>query len=71
MLWKTKYQASQDPNPVGLFFEIQASKGHDDYGSTWRQNDLDVVSGKEFKELLKDNNIILTGWKQICDLMNK
>ena len=52
--------------------EMQAiSKGHDDYGSTWRQNDLDLVSSKEFKQLLKDNNIILIGWKQISDLLNK
>jgi chitin disaccharide deacetylase len=51
--------------------EMQAiSKGHDDYGSAWRQQDLDVVSSPEFKNLLKTNNIILIGWKQIRDLMN-
>jgi predicted glycoside hydrolase/deacetylase ChbG (UPF0249 family) len=52
--------------------EMQAiSKGHDDYGSTWRQNDLDLVSSKEFRDLLTANHIILIGWKQISDLMNK
>jgi chitin disaccharide deacetylase len=51
--------------------EMQAiSKGHDDYGSAWRQHDLDLVSSPEFKELLKTNHIILIGWKQIRDLMN-
>jgi chitin disaccharide deacetylase len=51
--------------------EMQAiSKGHDDYGSAWRQNDLDLVSSAEFQNLLKSNNIILIGWKQIRDLMN-
>ncbi len=51
--------------------EMQAiSKGHDDYGSAWRQNDLDLISSTEFKDLLKSNNIILIGWKQIRDLMN-
>lgn len=51
--------------------EMQAiSKGHDDYGSAWRQNDLDLVSSPEFRDLLKANNIILIGWKQIRDLMN-
>ena len=51
--------------------EMQAiTKGHDDYGSAWRQNDLDLVSSKEFKDLLKNNHIILIGWKQIRDLMN-
>jgi len=51
--------------------EMQAiSKGHDDYGSAWRQHDLDLVSSPEFKELLKSNHIILIGWRQIRDLMN-
>ncbi len=51
--------------------EMQAiSKGHTDYGSAWRQHDLDLVSGPEFKELLKTNHIILIGWRQIRDLMN-
>jgi chitin disaccharide deacetylase len=51
--------------------EMQAiSKGHDDYGSAWRQHDLDLVSSPEFKDLLKANHIILIGWKQIRDLMN-
>ena len=51
--------------------EMQAiSKGHNDYGSAWRQQDLDLVSGSEFKELLKTNHIILIGWRQIRDLMN-
>jgi predicted glycoside hydrolase/deacetylase ChbG (UPF0249 family) len=51
--------------------EMQAiSKGHDDYGSAWRQHDLDLVSSAEFRDLLKSNHIILIGWKQIRDLMN-
>lgn len=52
--------------------EMEAvSKGHEDYGAGWRQKDLDLVLSKEFKDLLKANNVILTGWKQIRDLMNK
>jgi hypothetical protein len=51
--------------------EMQAiSKGHDDYGSAWRQQDLDLVTSKEFKDLLKTNNIILIGWRQVRDVMN-
>jgi hypothetical protein len=51
--------------------EMQAiTKGHNDYGSTWRQHDLDLISSPEFKELLITNHIILIGWKQIRDLMN-
>jgi chitin disaccharide deacetylase len=47
------------------------TKGHDDYGSAWRQNDLDVVSSPEFRSLLKKNNVILIGWKQVRDVMNQ
>jgi chitin disaccharide deacetylase len=51
--------------------EMQAiCKGHDDYGSAWRQHDLDLVSDPEFKNLLKKNNIILIGWKQVKDAMD-
>jgi predicted glycoside hydrolase/deacetylase ChbG (UPF0249 family) len=50
--------------------EMEAiSKGHDAYGAAWRQHDLDLVSDTEFKALLKKDNIILIGWKQIRDLM--
>lgn len=45
------------------------SKGHDDYGSAWRQHDLDLVLSSEFKDILKSNNIILITWRQIKDLM--
>jgi predicted glycoside hydrolase/deacetylase ChbG (UPF0249 family) len=51
--------------------EMQAiTKGHDDYGSAWRQHDLDMVLSDEFKDLLKKNNIILITWRQIKDVMN-
>ena len=43
--------------------------GHEDFGSAWRQHDLDLVNSKEFKDLLKENNIILIGWAQIRDAM--
>lgn len=38
---------------------------HEDYGSAWRQKDLDYVTGAEFKKLLKDNNVQLVTWRQI------
>jgi chitin disaccharide deacetylase len=52
--------------------EMQAiSRNHKDYGSEWRQHDLDLVSGKEFKDILKSNNVILIGWKDVRNVMNK
>ncbi len=51
--------------------EMQAiSNGHEAYGSAWRQHDLDLVTSSEFKDLLKANNVILIGWKQVRDLMS-
>jgi hypothetical protein len=44
-------------------------KGHEDYGSAWRQKDLDLVNSEEFKKLLKANNIILIDWGQVRDVM--
>lgn len=47
------------------------ASGHDDYGSIWRQNDLNYVSSEEFKETLKKNHITLITWKQIKEVMYK
>lgn len=47
------------------------SAGHDDYGSTWRQKDLDMLLSKGFADLLKENNVKLITWGQIRDVMNK
>lgn len=44
---------------------------HPDFGSTWRQNDLNLVLSPEFQKILKDNHITLVTWKQIRDLMRK
>lgn len=45
--------------------------GHEDYGSAWRQKDLDLVTSREFSDLLSANNIVLISWGQIRDVMNK
>jgi len=42
---------------------------HEDYGSAWREKDLNVLLSKEFQDLLRQNNIQLVTWKQIQDLM--
>jgi predicted glycoside hydrolase/deacetylase ChbG (UPF0249 family) len=38
---------------------------HDDFGSAWRQRDLDYVLSDEFSTVLKENNIQLVGWREI------
>jgi predicted glycoside hydrolase/deacetylase ChbG (UPF0249 family) len=50
--------------------EMQAiSDGHDDYGSKWRQKDFELIQSKEFRDLLKSNNVILISWGQVRDVM--
>jgi chitin disaccharide deacetylase len=42
---------------------------HMDYGSQWRQKDLDLVKSAEFKKLLADNNVILISWGDVKKAM--
>jgi predicted glycoside hydrolase/deacetylase ChbG (UPF0249 family) len=38
---------------------------HEEFGSAWRQKDLDFLLSKDFKQILQDNGIILTTWGEI------
>jgi predicted glycoside hydrolase/deacetylase ChbG (UPF0249 family) len=50
--------------------ELQAVMvDHSDFGSAWRQRDYDFVTSPEFKEVLKDNNVILVKWKDLGKLL--
>ena len=42
---------------------------YDDWGSAWRQRDVDVISSPEFRQALADNHVILIGWRQIQRLI--
>lgn len=51
--------------------EMQAvTIDHADFGSTWRQNDLNTVMSKEFKSALKKHNIKLITWGEIRETLN-
>jgi hypothetical protein len=50
--------------------ELQAvTVGHRSYGSKWRQQDYDVLTSAEFKQALKDNNVVLVTWREIQKAM--
>ena len=52
--------------------EMQAvTVNHPDWGSAWRQRDLDAISSPEFRKALDDNHVILIGWKQVKKLLEK
>ena len=42
---------------------------HPDFGSAWRQNDLDLLSSEKFREVLKKQDIQLVSWKDIKKVM--
>ena len=46
--------------------ELQAvTVDHEPYGSAWRQRDYDVVTSAEFRQALRDNHIILVGYRDL------
>jgi predicted glycoside hydrolase/deacetylase ChbG (UPF0249 family) len=50
--------------------EMQAiTVNHPDYGSAWRQKDLDFVTSEEFRHLLEAHDIKLVSWGQIREVM--
>ncbi len=50
--------------------ELQAvTVNHPDFGSAWRQRDLDYVTGREFRDLLEAHDIKLVTWDQIREVM--
>jgi hypothetical protein len=52
--------------------ELQAVMvDHPDYGSAWRQRDVDVVSSPEMKTALEDNHIVLIKWRDLQKLVNE
>ena len=52
--------------------ELQAVMvDHPDYGSAWRQRDVDVVSSPEMKKALEDNHIVLIKWRDLQKLVNE
>ena len=47
----------------------QITIDHPNYGSRWRNLDMDVVSSKNFRQALKDNNIKLVTWREIQNVI--
>jgi hypothetical protein len=42
---------------------------HPNYGSKWRNLDLDVISSQEFRKAIEDNNIKLVTWREIQNII--
>ncbi len=46
-----------------------ATSDHPHWGSTWRQNDFDMVRSPEFQQFLKDQGFILISWKDLAKVL--
>lgn len=55
---------------VHLAYDDEEMRGatwdHPDWGSAWRQRDLDMVKSAEFRQFLKDQGFVLVGWKELA-----
>ena len=50
--------------------ELQAvTAGWDSWDAKWRQRDYDVLTSAEFKQALKDNNVVLVTWRDVQKAM--
>ncbi|HKP14591.1 MAG TPA: polysaccharide deacetylase family protein, partial [Gemmatimonadaceae bacterium] len=79
--WRKYYlDAVRNLKPGGLTI-IQVHLGYDDaelravmvgwdrWGSKWRQQDYDVLTSAEFRQALKDNNVVLVTYREIQKAM--
>lgn len=48
-----------------------ATFDHPDWGSAWRQHDLDMVKSPEFQKFLKEQGFILVGWRDLAKALPK
>jgi hypothetical protein len=52
--------------------EMQAiTVNHPDFGSAWRQRDLDFVTSQGFRDLLKAHDVKLVSWAQVRQAMGR
>jgi hypothetical protein len=50
--------------------ELQAiSYNHPDWGAKWRENDVRVVSSREFQQFVKDQGFKLVTWRELAKAM--
>jgi hypothetical protein len=51
--------------------ELRGMAGDSAYGASWRQRELDYLTGVEFGELLRQENVKLITWRQIKQSLNQ
>jgi chitin disaccharide deacetylase len=75
--WIEWYKKQLAPLPPGIYqlvvhlaYDDDEMRGttrdHPDWGSAWRQRDLDMVKSAEFRQFLKEQGFALVTWKEIA-----
>ena len=75
--WLPAYEKMLAPLPPGVYqlivhlgYDDEEMRGatfdHPDWGSAWRQNDLDLVKSARFREFLREQRFVLVGWKDLA-----
>ena len=75
--WPQAYEQMLEPLPPGVYQLIVhlayddeemrgATSDHGDWGSEWRQNDLELVKSARFREFLREQRFVLVGWKELA-----
>jgi len=74
--WEPAYEKMLGGLPPGVYQlivhlgydtdEMQgATADHPNWGSAWRQHDLDMVKSEKFQQFLRDQHFVLTTWKKL------
>jgi len=74
--WSNWYEKQLAPLGPGVYqiivhlaYDDEEMRGatyhHPDWGSAWRQHDLDMVKSPEFRQFLKDQGFVLMGWREL------
>jgi hypothetical protein len=75
--WAQAYEKMLAPLPPGVYqlivhlgYDDEEMRGatfdHPDWGSAWRQNDLDLVKSARFREFLREQRFVLVGWRDLA-----
>ena len=75
--WLQAYEKLLSPLSPGVYqlivhlgYDDEEMRGatfdHPDWGSAWRQNDLELVKSPRFREFLREQRFVLVGWKDLA-----
>jgi hypothetical protein len=80
--WTSWYRKQLEPLGPGVYqiivhlaYDDEEMRGstsdHPDWGSAWRQHDLEMVKSPEFRQFLKEQGFVLVGWKDLAKALPK